>query len=127
MNKSTLKSDVCPTWTHELSHSERRFVAAMNELGFGRFELLRIRGGELLLDPWPKAVRVVKFGPQDPSVRKGLQNAFELRPAVRQFLEYVRSVVDGGILCLECRHGLPFSMEVAYRPDVVQSPTVQRG
>jgi hypothetical protein len=98
----------------------------MNNIAFGRFELLRIRGGELVLDPWPKAVRAVKFGPQDPSVRKGLQNAFELRPAVRQFLEYVRSVVDGEILRLECRHGLPFSMEVTYRPDLSQAPDLER-
>ncbi len=38
--------------THDLRPSERRFVAAMQELGYGRFESLRIQGGEFVLDRW---------------------------------------------------------------------------
>ena len=29
-------------WTHNLSQTERYFVAAMNDLGYGRFESIRI-------------------------------------------------------------------------------------
>ena len=47
--------------TSDLRASERAFVAAMQRLGFGRFEFLRIDSGELVLDPWPTTVRGVKF------------------------------------------------------------------
>lgn len=103
-------------WTHDLSQSERRFLAALNELGFRRFESIPIRRGELILDPWPKTVRAVKFGSQILPVHRALQDAFELRAAVREFFEYVRGVEDGEILHLDVRRGLPFLMEVMYRP-----------
>ena len=45
-----------PTLTRDLLPSERRFVEAMSDVGFGRFELLRIEHGELVLDPWPITV-----------------------------------------------------------------------
>ena len=118
MNKSTLKLDACPAWTHDLSQSERRFLAAMNEVGFRRFELLRIRSGELVLDPWPKSVRTFKVGSPGPVAHKRVEDAFELRPAVVEFFEYVRALEAGEILWLEIRWRLPFLMQAAYRPDV---------
>ena len=45
-------------WTHNLSEAERRFVAAMNDLGYGRFESIQINRGALVLNPWPKAIRL---------------------------------------------------------------------
>jgi hypothetical protein len=54
MDESTVKFHSRPMWTHDLLPSERRFLAAMNEIVFGHFELLRIERGELLRDPWPK-------------------------------------------------------------------------
>ena len=50
-----------PVTIQDLLPSEAAFVAAMQQLGFGRFEYLQIRGGELVLDPWPVTVRDVKF------------------------------------------------------------------
>ncbi|HLJ16181.1 MAG TPA: hypothetical protein VKV15_16905 [Bryobacteraceae bacterium] len=44
----------CLTSTLDLSPSDRLFVLAMNELGFGRVEFLRIEYGELVLEPWPR-------------------------------------------------------------------------
>lgn len=117
MNASNVTFRSRPKWTHDLSPSERRFLAAMNELGFGRFEFLRIEHGELLLDPWPKNIRDVKFGSQDATPHKGLDDAFELRPAVVEFFEYVRAVEEGQILCLTVKHGLPFSMQIERRPE----------
>jgi hypothetical protein len=116
MDESTVNQSRA-TWTHDLSQSERRFLAAMNEINFGRFELLSIRRGELVLDPWPKTVRAVRFGPQDPLVHKQFQNSFELRPPVIEFFDYVRGVDEGEILCLSVRWGLPFLMEIMYRPE----------
>jgi hypothetical protein len=95
--------------------SERRFLAAITELGFGRFELLRIERGELVLDPWPATVRHVKFGSADAAMHKPLPDGFELKAQVAEFFEYVRAVNEGEIRCLELRHGLPFSMEIQHR------------
>jgi hypothetical protein len=48
--------------TTDLRPSERRFLVGMQQLGHGRFELVRIHRGELVLDPWPSTVRSIKFG-----------------------------------------------------------------
>ena len=103
-----------PKATHDLSPSERRFVVAMNELGFGRFEFLRIEHGELVLDPWPPTVRSLKFGRDHLAALNGVPNEFELKRQVAELYEQVRSVEAGEIRCLEVRHGLPFSMEVEH-------------
>jgi hypothetical protein len=118
MNKSTVGFRPRATWTHDLSQLERRFLAAMNELWFGRFESLRIERGALVLDPWPKTVRGVRFGSEDSAAHKGLRDEFELKPAVIEFFQYVRATAEGEILCLEVRRGLPVVMEIIYRPDI---------
>ena len=100
-----------PVTIQDLLASEVAFVAAMQQLGFGRFEYLQIRGGELVLDPWPTAVRDVKFGSP---VTTGKPSAVtsELRPQIAEFFTYVREVDAGEIRELDVRHGLPFSIEV---------------
>ena len=105
-----------PTLTRDLLPSERRFVDAMSDVGFGRFEFLRIEHGELVLDPWPTTVRGVKFGSSSAATHKPLADEFELKSQVAEFFEYVREVDSGEIRTLEIRHGLPFSMEVEHRP-----------
>ena len=101
-----------PVSTRDLRPSERVFLAAMSDLGFGRFEYLRIERGELILDPWPTVVRGVKFGSQGPGAAKVPPDEFELKPQVAELFEYVRSVDAGEIRTLEVKHGLPFSMEI---------------
>ena len=103
-----------PTLTRDLLPSERRFVDAMSDVGFGRFEFLRIEHGELVLDPWPTTVRGVKFGSPSAATHKPLAEEFELKSQVAEFFEYVRAVDTGEIRCLELRHGLPFSMEIEH-------------
>ena len=105
-----------PTSTHDLSASERRFLHEMHDVGFGRFESLRVDRGSLVLDPWPTTVRGVKFGSVDTAAHKPPLD-FELKTQVAEFFEYVRSVDAGEIRCLELRHGLPFSMEIEHRQD----------
>jgi len=84
----------------------------MQQLGFGRFEFLRIERGELVLTPWPDSVRDVKFCAKDdrPEAPDG---EFLLKPQVAELFEYVRDVDSGEIRELQVRHGLPFSMEIA--------------
>jgi hypothetical protein len=101
--------------TPDLRPSERAFTFAMQRLGFGRFEFLRIENGELVLNPWPTTVRGVRFGSTYPARLKVLPTEFELKKQVAEFFAYVRALDAGEILTLEVQHGLPFSMEVEMR------------
>ena len=100
-----------PTSTKDLTASERQFVVLIQQLGFGRFEYLQIRNGEVLLNPWPVAVRDVKFGTPANTGSPAAATS-ELRSQVAEFFEYVRDVDAGEIRELQVRHGLPFSMEI---------------
>jgi hypothetical protein len=100
-----------PATTQDLLPSEATFLAAMQQLGFGRFEYLQIRGGELVLNPWPVAVRDIKFAAAA-NCAKPSDATSDLRPQVAELFEYVRDVDAGEIRELQVRHGLPFSMEI---------------
>ena len=104
-----------PRSTCDLSLSERRFLDAMSELGFGRFEQLRIAGGEVV-NPWPVAVQIVKFGSAEAFRRRALSDEFELKSQVADFFEYVRAMKEAEIRCLEIRYGSPVLMEIETRP-----------
>jgi hypothetical protein len=103
--------------TTHLTTAERRFLTAMHDVGFGRFEFLRIQRGEVVLDPWPTTVRGIKFGSPDTVTHTVPPADFELKAQVAEFFEYVRSVDSGEIRCLDVRHGLPFTMEIEHRRD----------
>jgi hypothetical protein len=96
----------------ELRPSERRFVAAMQELGYGSFESLQIRAGELVLDPWPTTVRSVKFGGATVNQPGTRPREFELKKQAAELFAHVRSINAGLIRVLEVRGGLPFSMDI---------------
>jgi hypothetical protein len=99
--------------TSHLRSSERRFLRVMQELGYGRFEFLRIRNGELVLDPRPATIRSVKFGNVTPNRPPSGSAEFELKNQAAEFFAYVRTIDVGVIRVLEVRGGLPFAMEVA--------------
>jgi hypothetical protein len=88
----------------------------MHEVGFGRFESLRIERGGVVLDPWPTTVRGVKFGSANTVTQKAPLADFELKAPVAEFFEYVRTVDVGEIRTLEVQNGLPFLMEIEHRP-----------
>lgn len=98
--------------TSELRASERSFLSAMQRMGFGRFEFLRIDNKELVLEPWPTSVHGLKFGSKDVAEARPATDEFQLKHQVIEFFDYVRSTETGEIRCLEIRHGLPFSMEI---------------
>ena len=100
-----------PASTADLLPSERRFLAAMQQLGYGRFESLRIIRGELVLAPWPTTVKRVSFGAGKAPSRTP-SGVFELKRQVVQFFEYVRGVDNGEIRSLAVVDGSPISMEV---------------
>jgi hypothetical protein len=88
----------------------------MQQLGYGRFESLRILRGELVLDPWPTTVQTVKFGDATPNRPDNRSGEFELKQQTAQFFEFVRSIDAGEIRLLSIRGGQPFAIEVAHRP-----------
>src|SRR5260370_31787668 len=94
-----------PPSNRDLLPSERRFIVALNQLGFGRLECVRIQRGELVLDPAPTVVQVLKVGSAEwqPPSRSA---DFELKEPLAKLFEYIRGVDDGAILCLEGPHGL---------------------
>jgi hypothetical protein len=100
-----------PCFIGDLMPSEQRFLAAMREVGFGRFEYVQIREGQIVLTPWPVAVRDVKFGADTADEHAAPPN-YQLKRQAAEFFEYTRDVEAGEIRALEIRHGLPFSMEV---------------
>ena len=100
-----------PRSTDDLLPSEQRFVAALQQLAFGRLEFLRIQRGELVLDPWPTAVQVLKFGSSESQPAEHSAD-FELKKPMAEFFEYIRGVDAGEIRRLEIRHGLPFFIEI---------------
>ncbi len=100
-----------PVTTLDLLPSEAAFIAAMQQLGFGLFEFIQIRGGELVLNPAPVTVRHVKFGTAA-ATGKTFGGTSDLRQQIVELFAYVRDVDAGEIRTLEIRHGLPFSMEV---------------
>ncbi len=110
-----------PVTIEDLLPSEVAFVAAMQQLGFGRFEYLQIRGCELVLNPWPSAVRDVKFG-SPVTTGKPTAVTSKLRPQVAEFFAYVREVDAGEIREVEVRHGLPFSMEIELAGAKIPAP-----
>lgn len=105
-----------PLSSSDLLPSEIQFIAALQQLEFGYFESLQIKQGELILNPWPRAVRLVMFGGE--AVRdSGQPQDFDLKKPVADFLEYVRTVDDGEIRQLKVRRGLPVSMEITEAPN----------
>jgi hypothetical protein len=72
------------TSTRDLRPSERRFLSAMQRLGHGRFESLRIQRGELVLEPPPTAVRSVKFGTPTSNMPEHPSSDFDLKQEVKK-------------------------------------------
>ena len=105
-----------PSSTRDLLPSERRIVADMQQRKFCRYEFVSIRGGELVLDPWPMTVTSVKFASQEPVTPPIPAGEFQLKRQVVEFLESVRAIDSGEIRCLDVRHGLPFAMEIEAKP-----------
>ena len=101
------------TSTEDLLPSERRFLAAMRALGDGRFEFLQVRHGEVILDPWPTAVRCVEFGVDGAADHSGApRGASELKGQAAEFFQYILNFDAAEIRTLAVRGGLPVSMQV---------------
>jgi hypothetical protein len=101
-----------PQTAAKLLPSERRLVTAMQRLGFGRFERLKIQNGQAILTPWPLTIRGIKFGSETARADGTIASEFTLGQKIIQLLQYIRGVKSGEIRNLTFRHGEPFSMEI---------------
>lgn len=97
--------------TRDLLPSELRLLRAAAELGYGRFEGMTVRQGELVLSPWPRMIRDIKFGSRQPN-GAAFDRQYDLKKQASEFFEFVRSLDAGVILFLEVKDGLPFRMEI---------------
>ena len=108
-----------PKSTHDLLPSEKQLIKAMQQIGFGRLESIRIERGEIVLDPFPKIVRSIKLGTENPSPVKR-PGDFALKEHHAELFRFVRSTESGKIRRLEIRDGLPVHMETEERPHAME-------
>jgi hypothetical protein len=97
-----------------LSPGQRRILAIIEELGFGRIERLSVRSGQPWYDPAPRIVQEIKLGSEperqpnrncaDLTLKKEFQSLFDQLSQVRD-----------GIVDIEVRHGLPFRLVLERR------------
>ena len=101
-----------PVRTHDLLPSEMRFLAAMRDLQFGRFERVQIEHGQLILDPWPAAIKGLKFGVSQPAA---YPEECQLKRQISDFFQFVRSVESGEIRRLDIWNAAPVAAEIEHR------------
>jgi hypothetical protein len=101
-----------PNSSKYLSPSEFSFLNAMRTLGFGRYEQVQIRNGEIIVMPWPTSIQAVKFGGHFVPETSINTESPALKQQETELFDYIRGVKAGEIRTLEIRHGIPFSMEI---------------
>ena len=101
-----------PSTTKDLRPSERRMIAAMRTLGFGRFEYSALSAARSFSIHGRRPCATSSSAPRILAPRRSRAADFELKPQVAELFEYVRAVEAGEIRTLEVKSGLPFSMEI---------------
>ena len=97
----------------QLSDPERRLIALLQDLNFGRIERLHVTGGEPCFDQPPDVFREIRFGSENgPRPERALSD-FQLSADHRALLNLIRSMDEGVVEHIDVRHGLPFRAVVA--------------
>jgi len=95
----------------DLTPSEQRCLAAMQSLGYGRFQAVRVESGEICLEPWPTCQKDIKLGAPQGEPRG---DSLHLKREVIEFFEHIRSIGRGEIETIEIRGGNPVFLRVRY-------------
>ena len=95
-----------------LAPDRRRLLKRMQQINFGRIEVLVIRGGQPVLAPSPRIVREIKFGGENGPRPEAAIADFALKAQVVELFRYFDELGDGVVEFIEIKHGLPFRMAV---------------
>jgi hypothetical protein len=104
-----------PTTKSSLSEAQRRLVALLQWMNFGRVEHLRVRRGEPLFDPPPRVIRTLKMGADNSRRRETSFEDFWLKRQTIEMLQVIADLSEGEVLAIEVQHGLAFALEVEFR------------
>jgi hypothetical protein len=96
----------------DLSEPERQLVELLQNLDFGRIEVLQVRRGRPVLDPAPRVVATLKMKAGTLARDEAHPSNFSLKQSVVLLLLLMKQIEDGVILVIEVRHGLPVTVEV---------------
>jgi hypothetical protein len=98
-----------------LSPSQCQLLELMEEINFGRIEVLHVRDGVPAFDPIPNVIQKRKIGADNsPRPEIALEN-FRLKQQMVEMFDALRELGNGKILAIEVKHGLPFTMEIEHR------------
>jgi hypothetical protein len=97
--------------TRDLTDAQCLLLRIMIEHQFGRLENVRVQGGQPVLDPSVKVVRVVRPGGNSGGATVPGIGDFELKKEVRDLFDELARLRYGEIVRLEFRYGLPFLLE----------------
>jgi len=95
-----------------LSPSQRKLLAEMQRINYGRIEGLSVRRGEPVMDQPPRVVREIKFSGENGPRPESIKADFALKVQVREMFAQLEALGDGVIPCIEIQRGLPFRMTV---------------
>ncbi len=96
----------------DLSPPQRRLLALMQEIRFGRIEGLAVHDGMPVFDHRPVLFREIKFGGEPEPSRSGVSGDFALKAQVVEMFGHFRRMRNGMVEVLEIKNGLPFRMSV---------------
>lgn len=93
-----------------LSPARMQSLEFCQELRFGRIRNLRIRNGDPVMQPLPRAIEEKTFGKEnDPQSERVLVD-FTLKSHAKDFFAYLDQLQNGVIQELVVKHGLPFQV-----------------
>ena len=95
-----------------LSPARRHLLTLLQELNFGRIELLEVRDGEPVLDPMPRVVREFKFAGENSPRPEAKAGDLLLKDQHIDLMQLLDEIGTGTIATLVCKHGAPFSCEL---------------
>jgi hypothetical protein len=100
-----------PRTTRDLTTAQRLLLELILKNQFGRIENVPVRAGQPVLDCGVRVVRTAHLGQESSETKLPRADEFELKKAVTDLLDELASLVNGTVVRLEFRHGLPCLLE----------------
>ena len=100
-----------------LSAAQIHLVELLQNLNFGRVEVLKVTGGEPVFDPPPRIIQKLKIGGENGRRPEVAFTEFRLKQGLIELLDLITSLGDGEIQSIEVRYGLPCALEIHRKHD----------